>query len=93
MPLGYVGGSVLTRLFLARDSEEEVTVLIRATEKAEKLKQYGVIPVVGDLGDAQLVEKLVSEAEVVINAVSSVYRHPYLVLDEITGGLLEHRVY
>ncbi|KAK7448519.1 hypothetical protein VKT23_013781 [Stygiomarasmius scandens] len=68
---GYVGGSVFTRLFLARDSDEEVTILVRATEKAEKLKQYGVIPIVGDLGDGQLVEKLVSEAEVVINAADS----------------------
>jgi len=68
---GYAGGTVLTKLFLDRDSDEEVTVLVRSPQKAEKLKKYGVTPVVGSLGDAELIEKLVSESDIVINVVST----------------------
>ncbi|KAK7460538.1 hypothetical protein VKT23_009259 [Stygiomarasmius scandens] len=68
---GYAGGCALTKLFLDRKSDEEVTVLVRSAEKAEKFKKYGVLPVVGSLEDAQLVEKLASESDIVINIADS----------------------
>ncbi|KAJ7796950.1 NAD-binding protein [Mycena olivaceomarginata] len=64
---GYVGGSVLAR-FLAHPHADsfQFTVLVRDPKKAEKFKDLGVKAVVGSHSDAQLVEKLASEADVVI---------------------------
>jgi D-arabinose 1-dehydrogenase-like Zn-dependent alcohol dehydrogenase len=46
-----------------------ITVLVRAAEKAEKLKTLGVNAVIGSHTDTTLVEKLASEADVVIAMV------------------------
>jgi uncharacterized protein YbjT (DUF2867 family) len=46
-----------------------VTALVRAAEKAEKLKTLGVDAVVGSYTDAALVEELASEADVVFSMV------------------------
>ncbi|KAJ7255790.1 hypothetical protein B0H12DRAFT_1112886 [Mycena haematopus] len=69
---GYIGGSVLTR-FLAhpRTDTFQFTVLVRDPKKAEKFKDLGVKAVVGSLSDVPLVEKLASEADVVIAAADS----------------------
>ncbi|THU80752.1 NAD(P)-binding protein [Dendrothele bispora CBS 962.96] len=68
---GYVGGCALTKIFLDRKGDEEVTVLARNPQKAEKLEKYGVKTVIGDLRNAELVEKLVSESDIVINIADS----------------------
>ncbi|KAJ7854001.1 NAD(P)-binding protein [Mycena leptocephala] len=63
----YIGGTVLAR-FLAHPRADtfQFTVLVRDPKKAEKFKDLGVKAVVGSHKDAQLVEKLASEADVVI---------------------------
>ncbi|THV01409.1 hypothetical protein K435DRAFT_655292, partial [Dendrothele bispora CBS 962.96] len=69
---GYIGGCVLTKLFLNRKTNDEnVTVLVRSAEKAEKLRKYGVVPVIGEFGNAELVERLASESDMVINVADS----------------------
>jgi D-arabinose 1-dehydrogenase-like Zn-dependent alcohol dehydrogenase len=57
--------------FLAhpRASTFQITVLVRDAKKAEKLMELGVDAVVGSHKDAPLVEKLASEADVVIAMV------------------------
>ncbi|KAJ7452814.1 NAD(P)-binding protein [Mycena latifolia] len=69
---GYVGGTVLTR-FLAhpRANTFDITVLVRDPKKAAKFEEQGVHAVVGSHSDAQLVEKLASEADVVIAVADS----------------------
>ena len=50
-------------------SSFNITVLVRSLEKAEKLKAFGVNPVVGSHSDIPLVEGLTAQADVVIAAV------------------------
>lgn len=67
---GYIGGSVLSRFLKHRDAASfNITVLVRSPEKAEKLKGFGVNPVVGSHSDLTLVEKLTAKADVVIATV------------------------
>ena len=55
-------------------SSFNITVLVRSPEKAEKLKAFGVNPVVGSHSDTPLVEELAAQADVVIAAVrTSIY--------------------
>ncbi|KAF7334916.1 hypothetical protein MVEN_02241300 [Mycena venus] len=65
---GYIGGTVLTR-FLAhpRANSFQFTVLVRDPKKAEVFKELGVTAVVGSHSDAELVERLASQADVVIS--------------------------
>jgi short subunit dehydrogenase-like uncharacterized protein len=67
---GYIGGAVLTR-FLAHPHADtfHFTVLVRDPTKAVKFEELGVRAVVGSHSDAHLVEKLASEADVVIATV------------------------
>ncbi|KAJ7255829.1 NAD(P)-binding protein [Mycena haematopus] len=69
---GYVGGSVLAQ-FLAHPRADtfQFTVLVRDPKKAEKFKDLGVKAVVGSHSDAALVERLASEAAVVIAAADA----------------------
>ncbi|KAJ7645086.1 NAD(P)-binding protein [Mycena polygramma] len=66
---GYIGGAILTR-FLAHPHAHKFhfTVLVRDPKKAEKLTELGVKAVVGSHADAQLMERLASEADIVIAA-------------------------
>lgn len=50
-------------------SSFNITVLVRSPEKAEKLKAFGVNPVVGSHSDTPLVEELTAQADVVIAVV------------------------
>jgi nucleoside-diphosphate-sugar epimerase len=64
---GYIGGSVLSRFMKHPNATSfNITTLVRSPEKAEKLKSFGVHPVVGSHSDLALVEKLVAKADVVI---------------------------
>ena len=47
----------------------DITAIVRSPEKAEKLKAFGVTPVVGSLKDLALVEDLTSRAHVVFSLV------------------------
>jgi uncharacterized protein YbjT (DUF2867 family) len=67
---GYIGGSVLSRFLKHPDASSfNITVLVRSPEKAEKLKAFGVNPVVGSHSDTTLVEGLAAQADVVIAVV------------------------
>ena len=50
-------------------SSFSITALVRSPEKAEKLKAFGVNPVVGSHSDTPLVEELAAQADVVITVV------------------------
>ncbi|GLB41332.1 putative NAD-P-binding protein [Lyophyllum shimeji] len=69
---GYIGGAVLSR-FLARPdiSSLSITALVRSPEKSEKLKALGVNAVVGSHENSALVQKLASEADVVLSMADS----------------------
>ena len=48
-----------------------ITALVRSPEKAEKLKTFGVQPVIGSYSDLALVEKLSAKSDVMIATVSN----------------------
>jgi hypothetical protein len=63
---------VLLRFLKHPDASSfNITVLVRSAEKAEKLKAFGVNPVLGSHSDAPLVEELTAQADVVIAAADS----------------------
>ena len=64
-----------------------ITALVRSPEKAEKLKAFGVNPVVGSHSDTPLVEELTAQADVVIAAV----RTSLLLALRYTKGILLSR--
>ncbi|KAG6843765.1 hypothetical protein H0H87_000780 [Tephrocybe sp. NHM501043] len=71
---GYIGGSFLARLIERSDfATLNITLLVRSAEKAAKFATFGLNPVVGSHTDADLVEKLSSEADVVVSAADSDY--------------------
>lgn len=68
--VGYIGGSVLAGLLAHPNASTfDITVLVRSPEKAEKLKAFGVNPIVGSLKDTALLEDLTSKAQVVFACV------------------------
>ncbi|KAF8986596.1 NAD(P)-binding protein [Cyathus striatus] len=72
---GYIGGSVLS-LFLQREdfkTKFNVTALVRSAQKASNLQTLGINTVVGTHSDAQLVEKLAQENEVIFSMADSDY--------------------
>ncbi|KAK0439027.1 uncharacterized protein EV420DRAFT_1203380 [Desarmillaria tabescens] len=64
---GYIGGTVLER-FLSHPnaSSFHITALVRSSEKAEKLKKFGVEPILGSLSDLQLLEDSAANADAVV---------------------------
>ncbi|KAG6901123.1 hypothetical protein C0995_000372 [Termitomyces sp. Mi166 len=71
---GYIGGSVLNRFLNRPDAASlNFTALVRSAEKAEKFQQLGVNAVVGSHTDVALVEKLASEADVVLSIADCDY--------------------
>jgi D-arabinose 1-dehydrogenase-like Zn-dependent alcohol dehydrogenase len=70
--IGYIGGSVLTRLLNHPKSETfSIRALVRSTDKATKLKAFGVDAVVGSHSDSDLLTTLSSQADVVFTCVGS----------------------
>ena len=68
---GYIGGSVAAALVSAG---HEVVGLVRSEESANKVRSYGVEPVIGTLDDAPILEAAARSAEVVVNAASADHR-------------------
>ncbi|KAF9453420.1 NAD(P)-binding protein [Macrolepiota fuliginosa MF-IS2] len=69
---GYIGGSVLGRLLAHPNAHSfEITTLVRSQDKANKLKRFGVTPVVGSFSDVSLVEELAAGADIVFDAVDA----------------------
>ena len=70
--LGYIGGSVLWRLLHHKDAKNfTLKALVRNPEKAKLLRdKFGVETVVGSHADANKIEELAAESDVVISTVS-----------------------
>ena len=68
---GYIGGAVLGRLLAnkAAESKYQFTVLTRSEEKARILRGLGVVPVVGSLDDLDMLQRIASKSDVVIECV------------------------
>ncbi|KAL0564750.1 hypothetical protein V5O48_017288, partial [Marasmius crinis-equi] len=64
---GYIGGAVVNR-FLARPdaSSFDIRAIVRSPEKAEKLKAFGITPIVGSHNDENVMLKAASEVDVII---------------------------
>lgn len=69
--LGYIGGSVLSRLLSHPDANSfDITAIVRWPEKAKKLESFGIKSVVGSFKtNLDLVEKLAEAAHVVFHCV------------------------
>jgi len=68
---GYIGGTILDRLLSHPSaSSGSFFALVRSEEKAKKLKEAGITPILGSLSDLDIIEKAASEADVVIAMVS-----------------------
>ncbi|KAJ6473498.1 hypothetical protein DFH09DRAFT_1218878 [Mycena vulgaris] len=69
---GYIGGSILWNLLHhPRSTELKISALVRDADKAEKLKAFGVSPVIGAHSDLDLLETLARDADVVISVADN----------------------
>ena len=80
---GFIGGSVAVRLVQAGHA---VRGLARNPIKAEELRSLGVDPVLGDLGDAELLTTEAGRADAVVNAADSDHRGAVDTLVEALAG-------
>jgi nucleoside-diphosphate-sugar epimerase len=67
---GYIGGSLAHALVADGHS---LRGLVRSPEKAEALVQRGVVPVIGDLDDNELLLREAGRSDVIINAASTLH--------------------
>lgn len=65
---GYIGGSVAAALMAA---EHTVMGLCRSVEKAERLKQLGIEPIMGSLSDEEILFQAAQSADAVVNAADA----------------------
>ncbi|KAJ8072687.1 hypothetical protein PM082_016246 [Marasmius tenuissimus] len=64
---GYVGGSVLSRFLSRSDAASfDFRAIVRSSEKAEKLKEFGIATIVGSHNDESVMVQAASEVDVVI---------------------------
>ncbi|KAJ6568547.1 hypothetical protein B0H19DRAFT_1209233 [Mycena capillaripes] len=69
---GYIGGTVLCRLLQhPRAPDLQITALVRDAAKAKKLGAFGVVPVVGDNSNLDLLETLARDADVIFSVADS----------------------
>ncbi|KAF7348779.1 NmrA domain-containing protein [Mycena venus] len=69
---GYIGGTVLWWLLQhPRATDLEITAFVRDANKAKKLKAFGVLPVVGDNSNLDLLQALARDADVVFSIASA----------------------
>lgn len=78
---GFIGGSVAATLVT---SGHEVHGLVRSEEKAEAVRAFGIVPVLGTLADCELLTKQAGASDAVINAASSDDRQ---AADTLIGAL------
>ena len=76
MHLGFIGGSVLTRLLSHPNASSfELTALVRSVDKAEKLQTLGVKAILGSYDEnLEILTEAASHADVVITMV---WKHEY----------------
>ncbi len=65
---GYIGGSVAAALMAAGHT---VIGLCRSVEKAKKLKQLGIEPIMGSLSDEDILFRAAQSADAVVNAADA----------------------
>ena len=65
---GYIGGSVAAAL---KSSGHEVAGLVRSRARADQVRAQGIAPVLGTLGDSELLARSAREAEAVINTADA----------------------
>ncbi len=80
---GYIGGSVAAGLVAAG---HQVTGLVRSDDKASRIRELGLTPVIGTLDEAALLARSAREADVVINAAHADHRGAALALLEALAG-------
>ncbi|MGL4967980.1 MAG: NAD-dependent epimerase/dehydratase family protein [Inquilinus sp.] len=81
---GYIGGAVALRLM--RDGHR-IRGLVRSPEKAAKLQDLGIEPVLGDLSDTALLAREAKAADAVVNAASADDRAAVeALLDALAGS-------
>ena len=68
---GYIGGSVAARLI---GTGREVRGLVRSDEKAKRLAEIGVTPVLGSLDDAEVLIREARASDGVVKAADSRHR-------------------
>lgn len=72
--LGYIGGSVLSKLLRHPSSDTfDITIIVRSEEKAKKFESLGVKAVVGSFKqDHDLLQRCTENAHVVFSCVRNV---------------------
>ena len=80
---GYIGGSVAARLVAAG---HQVTGLVRAAEKADAVRAYGIEPLLGTLDDAEILSQAARAADIVVNAASADHRGAVAALLDALAG-------
>lgn len=74
--LGYIGGSVLTRLLSHPLSDTfQTTVLVRDANKATQFRRMGVRAIVGSYSDLSSLTQLASDADLVLACVRFCYSY------------------
>ncbi|KAF7791748.1 hypothetical protein EIP86_002772 [Pleurotus ostreatoroseus] len=69
---GYIGGSVLSRLFYhPKVDAKNITVLVRSQEKADKLRHFQFNTVVGSMVDLGFLENLARRSDVVFSCADA----------------------
>ncbi|KAF9266639.1 NAD(P)-binding protein [Marasmius fiardii PR-910] len=64
---GYIGGAVVDRILARPDASSfDIRAIVRSADKCEKLKAFGITPIVGSHNDEGVMVKAASEVDVVI---------------------------
>lgn len=65
---GYIGGTVARKLL---DKNYSVSGLVRNEDSAEKLKQLGIEPIIGNIHDEAVLKAAISQADAIIHTADS----------------------
>ncbi|ESK83754.1 NAD-P-binding protein [Moniliophthora roreri MCA 2997] len=64
---GYIGGAIVSRFLVRPDAASfDIRAIVRNKEKAEKLRDFGITPIIGSHNDEAVMVKAASEVDVVI---------------------------
>lgn len=85
-PTGYIGSAVAKAFQLAGHS---VTGLVRSEENASKLRQAGMIPIIGDLSKPDTYMKAIRNAEVIVHCAFDNSQKGVIIEGTVMGAILE----
>jgi nucleoside-diphosphate-sugar epimerase len=80
---GYIGGTVAARLMA---EGHRVSGLVRDSSKAELLRGRGIVPVIGDLDDLDLLARSVREADATVNTANADHAPSALAMVDALAG-------